>query len=100
MRFLPSFSIVFSPPLLYPLAVQEQEKQPRVMSSPTVVRALIWVSGLVQGVAYRAFTQRAASQQGLRGGVRNRPRRRAGPPRDPGPGARLDRRAAEADRAG
>jgi acylphosphatase len=41
------------------------------MSSPTVVRALIWVSGLVQGVAYRAFTQRAASQQGLRGGVRN-----------------------------
>ena len=71
VRFLPSFSIVFSPPLLYPLAVQEQEKQPRVMSSPTVVRALIWVSGLVQGVAYRAFTQRAASQQGLRGGVRN-----------------------------
>jgi acylphosphatase len=35
------------------------------------VRALIWVSGLVQGVAYRAFTQRTASQQGLHGGVRN-----------------------------
>lgn len=35
------------------------------------VRALIWVSGLVQGVAYRAFTQRTASQEGLRGGVRN-----------------------------
>ncbi len=41
------------------------------MSSPTVVRAHILVSGLVQGVAYRAFTQRMASQQGLRGGVRN-----------------------------
>lgn len=35
------------------------------------VRARIWVSGFVQGVAYRAFTQRMASQQGVRGGVRN-----------------------------
>ena len=35
------------------------------------VRARIWVSGLVQGVAYRAFAQRTASQHGLRGGVRN-----------------------------
>jgi acylphosphatase len=39
--------------------------------SSSIVRAHIWVSGLVQGVAYRAFTQRAALQQGLRGGVRN-----------------------------
>ena len=35
------------------------------------VRARIWVSGLVQGVAYRAFAQRTASQNGLHGGVRN-----------------------------
>jgi acylphosphatase len=41
------------------------------MSSPNVVRARIWVSGVVQGVSFRAFTQRAASGQGLRGGVRN-----------------------------
>ncbi len=41
------------------------------MVAGSSVRARIWVSGLVQGVAFRAFTQRAASQQGLRGGVRN-----------------------------
>jgi acylphosphatase len=34
-------------------------------------RARILVSGRVQGVAYRAFAQRAALQQGLQGGVRN-----------------------------
>jgi acylphosphatase len=42
-----------------------------VMAAGNSVRALIWVSGLVQGVAYRAFAQRTALQQGLRGGVRN-----------------------------
>jgi acylphosphatase len=36
-----------------------------------LTRARILVSGRVQGVAYRAFAQRAALQQGLRGGVRN-----------------------------
>ncbi|MGH7259314.1 MAG: acylphosphatase [Nitrospiraceae bacterium] len=41
------------------------------MGSEPAVRARIVVGGLVQGVAYRAFAQRAASQQGLRGGVRN-----------------------------
>jgi acylphosphatase len=41
-----------------------------MVSMPTV-RARIVVVGLVQGVAYRAFTQRAASQLGLCGGVRN-----------------------------
>jgi len=41
------------------------------MAAKSSVRARIWVSGLVQGVAYRAFTQRAASQHGLCGGVRN-----------------------------
>jgi acylphosphatase len=42
-----------------------------VMTAKGSVRACIWVSGLVQGVAYRAFTQRSASHHGLRGGVRN-----------------------------
>ena len=42
-----------------------------VMAVGDSVRARIVVIGLVQGVAYRAFTQRAASQLGLRGGVRN-----------------------------
>ncbi len=41
------------------------------MTAKGSVRARIWVSGLVQGVAYRAFTQRIASQHGLCGGVRN-----------------------------
>ena len=40
-----------------------------VMSS--LIRARIWVSGRVQGVAYRAFTQDAASRMKLSGGVRN-----------------------------
>jgi acylphosphatase len=35
------------------------------------VRARVWVSGYVQGVAYRAFTQDAARRRGLKGGVRN-----------------------------
>ena len=34
-------------------------------------RARVWVSGRVQGVAYRAFTQGAARRRGLTGGVRN-----------------------------
>ncbi len=41
------------------------------MAAGYSARARIWVSGLVQGVSYRAFTQRTASGQGLRGGVRN-----------------------------
>ena len=40
-------------------------------SAPTAVRARISVSGRVQGVGYRAFTVRAATQRGLLGGVRN-----------------------------
>jgi acylphosphatase len=35
------------------------------------VRAHILVSGRVQGVGYRAFAHRAATAQGLTGGVRN-----------------------------
>ena len=48
-----------------------------VMSSGTgdasrpLVRSRIWVSGRVQGVAYRAFAYEAACRMGLRGGVRN-----------------------------
>jgi acylphosphatase len=41
------------------------------MATGHSARARIWVSGVVQGVSYRAFAQRAASGQGLRGGVRN-----------------------------
>lgn len=41
------------------------------MVAENCVRARIVIGGLVQGVAYRAFTQRAASQLRLRGGVRN-----------------------------
>lgn len=40
-------------------------------SDPTAVRARISVSGRVQGVGYRAFTIRVATQRGLVGGVRN-----------------------------
>ena len=40
-------------------------------SDPTAVRAKISVSGRVQGVGYRAFTIRVATQRGLVGGVRN-----------------------------
>jgi acylphosphatase len=39
-------------------------------TNPTA-RARISVSGRVQGVGYRAFTVRAASEHGLVGGVRN-----------------------------
>lgn len=35
------------------------------------VRARIWVSGRVQGVAYRAFAQHEAHRRALCGGVRN-----------------------------
>lgn len=38
---------------------------------PSAVRARISVSGRVQGVGYRAFTVRVATEQGLVGGVRN-----------------------------
>jgi acylphosphatase len=41
------------------------------MATGGFVRACVWVSGLVQGVGYRAFVRRAALQKGLRGGVRN-----------------------------
>jgi acylphosphatase len=37
----------------------------------TVLRARLSVKGKVQGVGYRAFAARVASQRGLRGGVRN-----------------------------
>jgi acylphosphatase len=40
-------------------------------SGSSLVRARISVSGRVQGVGYRAFTVRAASERGLVGGVRN-----------------------------
>jgi acylphosphatase len=40
-------------------------------SGPTAVRARISVSGRVQGVGYRAFTIRAATERGLVGGVKN-----------------------------
>ena len=40
-------------------------------SDPTAVRARISVSGRVQGVGYRAFTIRVATQRGLIGGVKN-----------------------------
>ena len=43
-----------------------------IESSHPTVRARISVSGRVQGVGYRAFTVRAASERGLVGGVRNR----------------------------
>jgi len=37
----------------------------------TAVRAMVTVAGRVQGVGYRAFTVRVATQRGLVGGVRN-----------------------------
>jgi acylphosphatase len=40
-------------------------------SESRIVRARISVSGRVQGVGYRAFTVRAATQRHLTGGVRN-----------------------------
>jgi len=38
---------------------------------PIVLRARLSVKGKVQGVGYRAFAARVASQRGLCGGVRN-----------------------------
>jgi acylphosphatase len=38
---------------------------------PAVFRARLLVKGRVQGVGYRAFAVRVASQRGLCGGVRN-----------------------------
>ena len=38
---------------------------------PVDVRARLFVKGKVQGVGYRAFAARVASQRGLCGGVRN-----------------------------
>ena len=40
-------------------------------ASDSTVRARISVAGRVQGVGYRAFTVRAATERGLVGGVRN-----------------------------
>jgi acylphosphatase len=40
-------------------------------ASGPAVRARISVSGRVQGVGYRAFTVRAATDRGIVGGVRN-----------------------------
>ena len=37
----------------------------------SLVRVHVWVSGRVQGVAYRAFTQQAALRRQLTGCVRN-----------------------------
>ena len=42
------------------------------MSSTQSVRAVILVSGLVQGVGYRAFVEGEACRLGLTGGVCNR----------------------------
>jgi len=43
------------------------------MSDPSahIVRAHVWVSGRVQGVAYRAFARQVAGRWGLKGGARN-----------------------------
>ncbi len=41
-------------------------------ASEQPVRACILVSGRVQGVGYRAFAARVATERGLVGGVRNR----------------------------
>jgi acylphosphatase len=38
---------------------------------PTALRARLFVKGKVQGVGYRAFAARVASQRGLCGGIRN-----------------------------
>jgi acylphosphatase len=35
------------------------------------VRAHVWVTGRVQGVSFRAYTQREARRKGARGWVRN-----------------------------
>ena len=41
-------------------------------TEPEVLRAKLFVRGKVQGVGYRAYAARVASQRGLCGGVRNR----------------------------
>lgn len=43
------------------------------LSMVELVRAHIFVSGIVQGVFFRAHTQDVASQKGLKGFVRNLP---------------------------
>jgi acylphosphatase len=40
-------------------------------ASDKLVRAMLLISGHVQGVGYRAFTRHAATRRGLVGGVRN-----------------------------
>ena len=40
-------------------------------NEPTTVRARVTLTGRVQGVGYRAFTVRVATQRKLVGGVRN-----------------------------
>ncbi|MDP1769397.1 MAG: acylphosphatase [Nitrospirota bacterium] len=40
-------------------------------TEPIACRAKLYVKGRVQGVGYRAFAFRVASQRGLYGGVRN-----------------------------
>jgi acylphosphatase len=57
------------------------------MTSQQVKSVHVFVSGRVQGVTYRASTQRAALQHGVTGWVRNRRDRRVearfeGPPAD------------------
>jgi len=41
--------------------------------SPERVRAHLWISGIVQGVGYRFFAERAARRAGVGGFVRNLP---------------------------
>ena len=47
-----------------------------IPSEPQTARAHVWVSGRVQGVAYRAHTQQMAIARGVSGWVRNLPDRR------------------------
>lgn len=50
----------------------EQDTQPRTgKEGPTRIRAHIWVSGRVQGVFFRAYTEDEAVARGLAGWVRN-----------------------------
>jgi len=53
---------------MYNIAPADIQEGSRVSMS---VRARIVVSGRVQGVGYRAFTEGAAQRCGVRGGVRN-----------------------------
>ncbi len=41
--------------------------------SPERIRCHLWVSGVVQGVGFRFFAERAARRHGVRGFVRNLP---------------------------